>query len=54
MTPESEAMTAALQQGQRDHEQGWPPIPHLWGFTGWQVNAYYQGYEHQRKKERVR
>jgi hypothetical protein len=48
MSKASEAMTAAFQQGQRDREQGWPFMAPLWGFEGWAVYAYRQGYEHPR------
>jgi hypothetical protein len=37
----------AFRQGQRDREQGWPMID--WGFAGWGVYAYNQGYEHPRQ-----
>ncbi len=39
---------AAFQQGQRDREQGWPFMAVLWGFEGWAVYAYQQGYDHPR------
>jgi hypothetical protein len=52
MTNESAAMSEALRQGQRDREQGWPFMADAWGFTGWAVYAYQQGYDNPRTQVR--
>ncbi len=44
----SERLSEALKQGQRDREQGWPSLARIWGYTGWELNAYHQGYDHPR------
>ena len=44
--------TEAFRQGRRDREQGWPMLAHVWGFEGWALHAYVQGYEHPRRSAR--
>ena len=42
-------MLDAYMQGQRDSEQGWPPLAHIWDFTRTETIAYLAGYVNPRR-----